>query len=56
MQSVKPGVTNGDTTQAEGISPGDVIADSSFDKLQNNSKIVFSKNPVPAGNSGSTAP
>jgi multidrug efflux system membrane fusion protein len=56
MQSVKSGITDGDTTQVEGISPGDVIADSSFDRLQNNSKVVFSKNPVPASNSGSTAP
>jgi membrane fusion protein, multidrug efflux system len=56
MQSVKPGVTDGDTTQVEGINPGDVIADSSFDRLQNNSKVVLSKNPVPASNSGSTAP
>ncbi len=55
MQSIKPGVTDGNTTQVEGINPGDVIANSSFDKLQNNSKVVLSKT-APAGTSGSTAP
>ena len=56
MQSIKPGVTDGDTTQVEGISQGDVIANSSFDKLQNNSKVVLSNKPVAVSNNGSTAP
>jgi len=30
-------------TAVEGINPGDVVANSSFEKLQNNSKIVVSK-------------
>ena len=55
MQSIKPGVTDGNITQVEGINPGDLIANSSFDKLQNNSKVVLSKT-APAGTSGSTAP
>ena len=55
IQSIKPGVTDGNITQVEGINTGDVIANSSFDKLQNNSKVVLSKT-VPADNSGSTAP
>jgi membrane fusion protein, multidrug efflux system len=56
LQNIKAGVTDGDTTQVEGINPGDVIANSSFDKLQNNSKVVLSNKPAPAGDSGSTAP
>jgi membrane fusion protein, multidrug efflux system len=55
MQSIKPGVTDGNITQVEGINPGDLIANSSFDKLQNNSKVVLSKT-APADTSGSTAP
>jgi membrane fusion protein, multidrug efflux system len=55
MQSIKPGVTDGNITQVEGINPGDLIANSSFDKLQNNSKVVLSKT-APTGTSGSTAP
>jgi multidrug efflux system membrane fusion protein len=56
LQSINAGVTDGDTTQVEGINPGDVIANSSFDKLQNNSKVVLSNNTAPAAESGSTAP
>jgi membrane fusion protein, multidrug efflux system len=42
MRTIKPGVTDGGTTQVAGISPGDILANSSFDKLQDNSKVVTS--------------
>ena len=45
MRTVKPGVTDGGITQVEGINPGDVVANSSFDKLQDNSKVVISNAP-----------
>jgi membrane fusion protein, multidrug efflux system len=51
IRNIKPGVADGGMTAVEGINPGDVVADSSFDKLQNNSKIVVSKKPIPAGTS-----
>ena len=56
VRSVKPGVTDENTTQVEGINPGDVVADSSFEKLQDNSKIVISKTPVSSSTTGSEAP
>jgi membrane fusion protein, multidrug efflux system len=57
MRSVKPGVTNGGVTQVDGINPGDVVADSSFDKLQDNSSVVIVNTPpAPSGTSGSAAP
>ncbi len=56
MRSVKPGVTNGGVTQVEGINPGEVVADSSFDKLQDNATVVISNKPVSANASGSDAP
>ena len=56
MRSIKPGVTNGGVTQVEGINPGDVVADSSFDKLQDNATVVISNKPAPANVSGSNAP
>ena len=56
MRSIKAGVTNGGVTQVEGINPGDVVADSSFDKLQDNSKVAISTKPVAAAPSGSGAP
>ncbi|MDW5267640.1 MULTISPECIES: efflux RND transporter periplasmic adaptor subunit [Acidobacteriaceae] len=56
VRSVKPGVTDDNTTQIEGVNPGDVLADSSFEKLQDNSKIIISKTPVPTSTTGSEAP
>jgi multidrug efflux system membrane fusion protein len=56
IRNIKPGVAEGGQTAVEGINPGDVVANSSFDKLQNGSKIVVSKQPVPASTSGSQAP
>ncbi|MGA3295212.1 MAG: efflux RND transporter periplasmic adaptor subunit [Candidatus Acidiferrales bacterium] len=56
MCSITPGVTDGGITQVDGINPGDVVANSSFDKLQDNSKVVISSKPVSANTSGSGAP
>jgi multidrug efflux system membrane fusion protein len=57
QRSVKPVVTEGDHTSVTGINPGDVVADSSFDKLQDKAKIIVSKQPMPTSNTaGSTAP
>jgi multidrug efflux system membrane fusion protein len=39
-----------------GINPGDVVATSSFDKLQSGSKVVVSTTPVPASSDESAAP
>jgi membrane fusion protein, multidrug efflux system len=54
-RAVKPGVTEGGVTQVDGIDPGDVVANSSFDKLQENTKVVIQNNPPPANGSGSNA-
>jgi multidrug efflux system membrane fusion protein len=64
MQTVKPGVTEGGMTQVEGINPGDVVANSSFDKLQNNTAVTVSNKdsnkpsatPAPANTNGSSTP
>jgi multidrug efflux system membrane fusion protein len=55
MRSVKPGVTDGGLTQVAGINPGDVVANGSFDKLQDNAKVAVSNAPVPAAAGGSKA-
>jgi len=54
LKNIKPGVTNNGLTQVDGINPGDVVADSSFDKLQDNAKIIVatgkpSASPKPSG-------
>jgi membrane fusion protein, multidrug efflux system len=56
IRNITPGVTDGTNTAVTGINPGDVIANSSFDKLQNNSKIVVSKQALPAESNESQAP
>ena len=68
MVAIKPGVTDGGLTQvepipgAETINPGDVVANSSFDKLQDKIKVAISNKPASpnnaasGGTSGSTAP
>ncbi len=60
MLGVKPGVTDGGLTQVDGINAGDVVANSSFDKLQDKIAVVVSNKvstkPAPAGTSGSSAP
>jgi multidrug efflux system membrane fusion protein len=56
MKTVKAGVVDGNTTQVQGINPGDVLANSSFDKLQDNAKVVLSTKPVTPNPSGSNAP
>ena len=49
LHNIKPGVTdNGQTQVVEGINPGDVLANSSFDKLQDNTKVTIASKP-PAG-------
>jgi membrane fusion protein, multidrug efflux system len=41
LRNIKPGVSDNGLTQVDGINPGDVLADSSFEKLQDNSKVVI---------------
>ena len=56
LQQVKVGVIDGDTAQLDGVRPGDVLATSSFDKLQDKSPVQVTDKPLPQSTSGSTAP
>lgn len=56
MRTIQPGATDGSITEVTGINPGDVLANSSFEKLQDKSKIIVSGKPIPASTSGSSAP
>ncbi len=51
IRTVKTGVTDGNVTQVTGINPGDTVADSSFEKLQDNSPVTIS-----GGQAGGAAP
>ena len=60
MRSVKPGVADGGLTQVDGVNPGDIVANSSFDKLQDNLAVAVSNKaatkPAAGDTSGSSAP
>ena len=61
IRSVKPGVTDAGLTQVDDIDPGDVVANSSFDKLQDNTAVTApakpaSTKPAAASTPGSSAP
>jgi len=46
VRNVKTGATDGGLTAVEGLNPGEVVATSSFEKLQAGSKVIV---PPPAG-------
>ena len=50
VRNVKTGIADGGMTRVEGINPGEIVATSSFDKLQSGSKLVEAKQ-APAANS-----
>jgi multidrug efflux system membrane fusion protein len=56
IHNLKPGVTEGGLTQVQGLNAGDVVADSSFEKIQDGSKIVVSKAKILPSNDESNAP
>jgi membrane fusion protein, multidrug efflux system len=56
MRSIKPGVTEGGVTQVEGVNPGEVVATSSFDKLQDKAAVNVSNKPVAASPTASSTP
>ena len=56
VHNVKAGTTDAGVTAVEGINPGDEVATSSFEKLQDGSKVIISKKPLPQDTSESNAP
>ncbi len=56
MRTVQTGVSDGGKTAVTGVNPGDVVADSSFDKLQNGSKVTITKQAPAAAPSAENAP
>jgi multidrug efflux system membrane fusion protein len=47
IRNIKAGVTDAGQTAVEGINPGDLVANSSFEKLQNGSKVTVAQQPAP---------
>ncbi|MBV8672648.1 MAG: efflux RND transporter periplasmic adaptor subunit, partial [Acidobacteriaceae bacterium] len=51
VRNVKEGTTDAGMTAVEGINPGDEVATSSYEKLQDGSKVNISKRPIPQSES-----
>jgi membrane fusion protein, multidrug efflux system len=49
IHNIKAGVVDAGMTQVEGLNPGDVVANSSFEKLQDKAKVAIAKNPPASG-------
>lgn len=56
LRSIKVGVTDGATAQVQGVNAGEVIATSSFDKLEDNTPVQVTNRSLPPSNPGSSAP
>jgi len=56
VRNITTGVADGGMTSVTGINPGEVVATSSFDKLQAGSKVVAAKQAPPENTVGSRAP
>jgi multidrug efflux system membrane fusion protein len=48
MRTVKSGISDAGNTAVTGINPGDVVANSSFQKLLNGSQVSLSTVNIPA--------
>jgi len=57
MHTVKPGIEDAGNTAVEGVNPGDVLANTSFEKLQDGATVKVTATPVtPPGTSETAAP
>jgi multidrug efflux system membrane fusion protein len=57
LTNIKPGVEDNGLTAVQGINPNDVLANSSFERLQDKAQVKVSNTPLPAsGNPENAAP
>jgi multidrug efflux system membrane fusion protein len=56
VRNITTGVSDGGKTAVQGINPGEVVATSSFDKLQAGSRVTVAKQAPPANTSQGNAP
>jgi multidrug efflux system membrane fusion protein len=56
QRNITAGAADGGVTAVEGIAPGEMVATSSFDKLQSGSRVVVSKLAPPANAAEGNAP
>jgi multidrug efflux system membrane fusion protein len=52
MRTIKPGAVDAGMTAVEGIEPGELVANSSFEKLQPNAQVKIAQPPQSGGSGG----
>jgi membrane fusion protein, multidrug efflux system len=56
IHDIKPGVSEASLTEVQGLNPGDVVADSSFERLQDGARVSITKQVLLPSNNESEAP
>jgi membrane fusion protein, multidrug efflux system len=56
IHNIQPGVSEAGMTEVQGLNAGDAVADSSFEKLQDGSKVTVTKKVLLPSNNESNAP
>jgi multidrug efflux system membrane fusion protein len=56
VRNVKTGVSDAGMAAVQGVNPGEIVATSSFDKLQAGSKVVIAKQAAGANPAGGNTP
>ncbi len=57
IQNIKPGTEDNGVTAVQGVNPSDVLANSSFERLQDKAQVKVSNTPLPgSGNAENNAP
>jgi len=56
IRNIKTGVSEAGETAVEGVNEGEVVANSSFEKLQNGSKVTISQQALPGSSSEANTP
>lgn len=56
VRNIKTGISDGGNTAVQGVNAGEIVANSSFEKLRSGAQVTISQQPVPGSSSEANAP
>ena len=56
VRNVKTGISDAGNTAVQGVNAGEIVANSSFEKLRNGAQVTISQQPVPSSSNEANAP
>ena len=56
VRNVKTGISDAGNTAVQGVNAGEIVANSSFEKLRNGAQVTISQQPLPSASSEANAP